>query len=781
VAQKNSSAPLEKTPSKTRPNTFFAASARLWTRAACQRDSIFCVILIIARAKRADPSLNDALSMKDIRFLEIRPLRGPSIWTYPPVLEARVDIGEFEDFPSDRIPGYPDRLRKMLPSLVEHRCSYGERGGFLRRLDEGTWPCHILEHVALELMSLAGLPGGFGKTRETSKRGIYKVVVSAWQEEVAHEALHSARDLVLAAMEDRPFDVGAAVEKLTESVDSLCLGPSTSSIIDAANDRGIPQIRLLETGNLVQLGYGAAMRRVWTAESDATSAIAEGISRDKGLTKTLLSACGVPVPEGCAVGSPEEAWEAAEDIGLPVCVKPVDGNHGRGVFIGLSEREEIERAYTVAVEEGSGVLVERSVPGTEHRLLVIGGRLVAASRGDAVSVTGDGKSSVEALVETQINCDPRRGSTEKHPLNRIRMDSATLIELSRQGLSPESVLEAGRSVLIQRNANHEFDVTDEVHPENAALASLAARIVGLDIAGVDIVANDISRPLFAQRGAIVEVNAGPGLLMHLKPRVGTPRPVGRAIVDHLFRDGKKGRIPIVGISGSSGKTALARLIAHFLRLSGKNVGLACAGGLFLGERQVDAADSAHWAPARRLLMTPSVEAAVIENGAAAILGEGLAYDRCQVGVVTNIRADATLAAFDVYDEDQLYTTFRTQVDVVLPEGAAVLPAADPRLVEMAALSDGDVLFFGTDPDLPAIREHRAKGGRCVFLRNGVLVLAEGATQRDLMPLAPGGSVDDSETLLAAVAVAWVLNLSDDLIRTGIATGFPVAENFGGNA
>jgi cyanophycin synthetase len=339
------------------------------------------------------------------------------------------------------------------------------------------------------------------------------------------------RELIMAAMEDRPYDVAAAVEELTEMVDSLCLGPSTASIVDAADDRDIPAIRLLEDGNLVQIGYGAAMRRIWTAETDRTSAIAEGISRDKDLTKSLLSSCGVPVPEGREVDSPEDAWDAAQDIGLPVVVKPVDGNHGRGVFIDLKSREEVEKAYAVAVDEGSGVLVERSIPGTEHRLLVIGGKMVAANRGDMIKVMGDGKSTVRELIELQINCDPRRGPTENHPLSVIRIDTAARIELERQGLSGDSVPAAGKEVLIQRNANHEFDCTDEVHPETAHLVSLAARIVGLDIAGVDLVAEDISRPLEAQGGAIVEVNAGPSLLMHLKPGVGKSRPVGKAVVD----------------------------------------------------------------------------------------------------------------------------------------------------------------------------------------------------------------------------------------------------------
>ncbi|MDQ5945988.1 MAG: cyanophycin synthetase, partial [Pseudomonadota bacterium] len=562
------------------------------------------------------------MTKKDIVFRKIVPLRGPNIWTYRPVLEAWVDIGELEDFPSNKIPGYYERLSAMLPSLIEHRCSYEERGGFLRRVEEGTWPAHILEHVTLELQNLAGLPGGFGKAREMSERGVYKVIVRAWQEDVTRSALSEARELIMAAMEDRPFDVDAAIERLSDMVDSLCLGPSTASIVDAADDRDIPAIRLLDDGNLVQLGYGAAMRRIWTAETDRTSAIAEGISRDKDLTKSLLQSCGVPIPEGRAVDSPEDAWDAAEDIGLPVVVKPVDGNHGRGVFIDLKTKEEVEMAYKVAVDEGSGVLVERSIPGTEHRLLVVGGKLVAANRGDMVVVTGDGKSTVQELLASQINTDPRRGPTEKHPLSIIRIDSAARIELSRQGLEAESIPAEGREVLVQRNANHAFDVTDEVHPETAAAASLAARIVGLDIAGIDLVALDISKPLAEQGGAIVEVNAGPSLLMHLKPGVGKPRPVGQAIVEHLFPKETSGRIPVVGITGSQGKTAVANLLGHLLQLTGKHVGVACSDGLFLGRRQVETRNCANWKSARRLLMARAVEAAVLENGAATIFGEG---------------------------------------------------------------------------------------------------------------------------------------------------------------
>ena len=722
-----------------------------------------------------------SMKKKDIIIRDIIPLRGPNIWTYRPVLEAWVDIGELEDFPSNKIPGFYERLTALLPSLIEHRCSYGERGGFLRRVEEGTWAAHILEHVTLELQNLAGLPGGFGKARETSEIGVYKVAVRAWHEEVTRAALYHGRDLIMAAIEDRPFDVAAIVEELGDMVDSKCLGPSTASIVDAADDRDIPTIRLLEDGNLVQIGYGAAMRRIWTAETDRTSAIAETISRDKDLTKELLSSCGVPIPEGREVDSAADAWDAAEDIGLPVCVKPVDGNHGRGVFIDVKTREEIEKAYAIAVEEGSAVLVERSIPGTEHRLLVVGGKLVAANRGDMVMVTGDGKLTVRELIDSQVNSDPRRGPTELHPLSVIRIDSAARMELGRQGLTADDVPAAGRDVLIQRNANHAFDVTDEVHPETAALAALAARVVGLDIAGIDLVAEDIAKPLAEQGGAIVEVNAGPSLLMHLRPGVGKPRPVGKAIVDNLFGASESARIPVVGITGTHGKTAVARLVGHLIHLSGKRVGTACSNGLYLNRRQVQKADAANWTAGHRLLLNRAVDAAVIENGARTILGEGLSYDRCQVGVVTNIDPAAeSLARWDVHPSGGEYfttfrNTYRTQIDVVLRGGYSVLNAADEVVADLAELSDGEVILFAADPACPAMAAHIAAGRRGVFVRDGRITLASGKDEIRICRLGDApviGQQKDPATIanvLAAVAAGWALGLTQEVIATGVKT------------
>lgn len=711
---------------------------------------------------------------KYIEVINMMYLRGPNIWAYRPVIEAWVDIGELEDFPSNTIPGLYERLVEWLPSLVEHRCSIGERGGFLQRLRTGTWPAHILEHVTLELQSLAGMPGGLGRARETSVRGVYKVIVRAWHEDVTKTALYAARDLVMAAIEDRPFDVEAIVETLRDMTESLRLGPSTGCIVEAADDRDIPTIRLSEA-NLVQLGYGAGQRRIWTAETDRTSAIGESVSRNKDLTKSLLQACGVPVPEGELVDSVDAAWEAALSIGLPVVIKPIDGNHGRGVFTNLMTRAEIETAYAVAVDEGSGVVVERFITGDEHRLLVVGGRMVAAARGDAATVVGDGVNTIEALIELQLNSDPRRGRDEDHPLNPIRLDSAARLELARRHLDGKSVPEQGDRVLIQRNGNVSIDVTDAVHPSVAAAVALAARIVGLDIAGVDLVAEDISKPLEVQRGAIVEVNAGPGLLMHLKPAAGTPRPVGQAIVDYLFPENDTGSIPLVGITGSAGKTTVARLVARLLQLDGRYTGLACTAGLFFDRRHVQRSDAANWDAGRRVLLNRAVQAGVIENGARCILSEGLAYERCRVGVVTNLDPTDLYPDFYIEEPEQLAKVLRTQVDVVLPDGVAVLNADDALVADMASLCDGEVILFGTSVHADPIAQHCADGGRAVYLRDDRIMLAQrgdevAVTGLSLVPLTEGGQLAwQIQNVLAAVAAAWALDVPLDIIRAGIET------------
>ena len=709
---------------------------------------------------------------KDIKILRVTHLRGPNIWTYRPVIETWLDIGELEECPSNTLPGFNERLTAWLPGLIEHRCGVGERGGFLERLRDGTWAGHILEHVVLELQNMAGMKTGFGKTRSTGDHGIYKMAFRTRDEVVGRAALQAGHALLMAAINDTPFDMKATVAQLTELVDRYCLGPSTANIVDAATERRVPSIRLTE-GNLVQLGHGAAQRRIWTAETDRTSAIGESIASDKDLTKTLLASCGVPVPEGSVVRSADDAWEEAEDIGLPVVVKPVDGNHGRGVTLNLMNEADVKAAYAIAAEAGdsSAVLVERYVPGNEHRVLVVGSKVVAAAKGESLFVTGDGKSTVVELCNSQINTDPRRGESEEHPLGLVNpTDHEIRLDLQRQGLTPDSIPQDGQKVLIQPNGNVADDVTDEVHPDVAYVAALAARVVGLDIAGIDLVCEDISRPLEEQRGAIIEVNASPGLLAHIKPATGKPREVGKAIVEHLFADGEvSGRIPLVGVTGSDGASLVANLVGTVLYQSGKHVGVANRQGLFLDQRRVSAVDSTRFDAAQRLLINRNVQAAVFESNARAILTEGLPYDRCLVGVVTGMGQVADVEDLYVRDEDALFNVVRSQVDVVLSDGAAVLNAADPQVVKLAELSDGAVIFYALDESNEVLQQHRAGGGRVAFVRDQHIVLAQGTEDAPLLGLAKlkPSVAAQPEAVLAAAAASWALDVPTDLICAGL--------------
>ncbi|MEX5746861.1 cyanophycin synthetase [Massilia sp. X63] len=707
----------------------------------------------------------------DIKFLRVNHLRGPNIWTYRPVIEAWLDIGELEDFPSNTLPGFTERLCAWLPGLVEHHCGVGHHGGFIERLRDGTWAGHILEHVVLELQNLAGMKTGFGKTRSTGQRGVYKMAFRTRDEIVGRAALEAGHALMMAAINDTPFDMATSVQRLTELVDRWCLGPSTAHIVDAATERRIPSIRLTE-GNLVQLGHGAAQRRIWTAETDRTSAIGEGIASDKDLTKTLLASCGVPVPEGALVRSAEEAWEEAQDIGLPVVVKPVDGNHGRGVTLNLMTEADVIAAYAIAAEAGdsSAVLVERFIPGNEHRLLVVGREVVAAAKGESLWVTGDGRQNVVELCDSQINTDPRRGESEEHPLGLVKPhDSEIMLDLKRQGLTPDSVPPAGQKVLIQVNGNVADDVTDQVHPSVAHAAALAARIVGLDVAGIDLVVEDISRPLEEQRGAIIEVNSSPGLLAHIKPAAGRPRNVGKAIIEHLFADGETGRIPVVGVTGTLGTSLIARLVGCLVHITGKHVGVANGEGLYLDARQVSSRDATGFEAGQRLLINRTVQTAVFESNARTILSEGLPYDRCLVGIVTDMEGLDELAEFHIHDQDALRNVIRSQVDVILPEGAAVLNAANEQVAALAELSDGRVIFYALDEHNPTMAAHRAAGERVVFVRDRRIVLAEGGDETALLELAkiPPATVKHPDSVLAAVAAAWALGVPADLICGGL--------------
>lgn len=658
-------------------------------------------------------------TFKDIQLLRTTYLRGPSVWTYRPVLEVWLDLGELEDYPSNKIDGFTERLTAWLPGLVEHHCGVGHRGGFIERLQEGTWCGHVMEHTIIELLNMAGMPAEFGQTRSVSQRGVYRMVFRCPEESVAHVALNQGHALIMAAINNQPFDVQAAVEAIKAEIENRYLGPSTASIVNAAAVRRIPFIRLND-GNLVQLGYGAAQRRVWSTETDKTSAIGFGIAEDKDLSKQLLKACGVPVPEWELVKSADDAWEEADHMGLPVTVKPYNSNKGEGVSVNLNSEAEVRAAYDEARKLTRYVMVERFVPGHVHRLLVVGGKVVAASRGEYPNGQHDPRAKVVTV-----------------------------------------------------------DCTDDVHPEVAYMAALSAKVVGLDIAGVDLVCQDISKPLEAQGGAILEVNGGPGLLMHLKPSVGVARPVGQAIVEHLFpsedgdSEGLAARIPVVGIAGTRHNAFIARLVGWLLQLSGKRTGVASSEGTFLEGRLTQKGDNTNWHAAHRLLVNRLAEAAVIQTSARSILEEGLAYDRCQVGVVTDMDGYEALANHDIHEAEQMTRVLRTQIDVVLTRGAGVLNADDAQTADLARLCDGQVLFYSLDASNATVAAHREAGGRAVLLKGEEVVLVQDSTERvlgTLTALRPvNGFEPDHAALLAAVATAWALDITPELIAAGIKT------------
>jgi len=710
-----------------------------------------------------------------LEIVKITYLKGPNMWTYTEALEAWVDLGVLEEWPSNRLPGFVDRLLAVLPSLGEHFCSPGVPGGFLLRLREGTWMGHILEHIVIELLEAAGLEAGFGQTRETIRSGLYRMVFRVPNEKIGRVALKAGQDLLHAVLNDQPFDIKPVVSEIRYYIDVRYLGPSTAHIVKCATKRKVPHIRLNE-GNLVQLGYGARQIRIWTAETDLTSAIAEGIAAAKNLTKSLLKSCGVPVPNGELADSPHEAWIAAEELGLPVVVKPTDGNRGRGVMVNLSERADIEKAWKLAKDEGSDVIVENYIEGDEHRVLVVGGHVVAACRGEAAWVVGDGMSSVQQLVDSQLNNDPRRGNSDIHPLETIQLRSVVLANLERQGLGPDAVPVSGRRVLVSANGNHAIDCTDDLHPDVAHICTLAARVIGLDIAGIDLVCRDISQPLAAQGGAIVEVNAGPSLLMHLNPAQGQPRAVGEAILSHLFQDDTHGRIPIVGVSGSQHSSHIAMLVAWLLQLSGHQVGLACRDGMFVGRRKLENHDASAWETGRRLLINRNVEAAVFESDPISLLTEGLPYDRCHVGIVTDSLPVAGLDEHLMPEAEHRFKIMRTQVDVVLPSGAAVLNADDPTVLDMADLCDGDVLLYALDGQHPALIAHRALGKRTIFMKGDIVVQEDNhrafeLIDRNELPAAVRSM--SADVVLAAVGAALALSLNADTIATGLKTFEPL--------
>jgi cyanophycin synthetase len=703
----------------------------------------------------------------------IRALRGPNLWSRHTAIEAVVACDPAERA-IEQLPGLEIALRALFPSLGPLRPD--GRPGLISL-------AHVLEAATLAMQAQAGCPVTFSRTAATLEDGVYQVVVEYSEEAVGRLAFEKAQALLEAARTGGAFDIEAALAELRDLDEDVRLGPSTGSIVTAAAARGIPWRRLTQ-GSLVQFGWGAKQRRIWAAEVDNTSAVAESIAQDKDLTKRLLAAAGVPVPIGRPVTDVEDAWAVAEEIGLPVVVKPQDGNQGKGVTVNIASREHLEVAYRVAAEIGT-VMVEKYLPGNDFRLLVVGDRLIAAARRDPPHVIGDGEHTVRALVD-KVNEDPRRGSGHATSLTKVRIDDIAIARLKVQGLTAESVPEKGQRVLLRNNANLSTggtatDVTDDVHPEVAARAIAAAQCIGLEICGVDVLAESVHKPLEAQNGGIVEVNAAPGLRMHLSPSYGKARNVGEAVIANLYKPGEDGRIPVVAVTGTNGKTTTARLTAHLLATSGLCVGMTNTDGVYVGGRQIDSGDCSGPKSARNVLLHPDVEAAVFETARGGILREGLGFDRCQTAVVTNIGAGDHLGLNYITTVEDLAVLKRVIVMNVAPDGFAVLNAADPIVVAMAPKCPGGIIYFATDPHNPVLMAHRAQGKRTVYVDDDMIVAAEGSWRETLLlrdiPITRNGSIGfQVDNVMAAVGAAWSAGLDWDTIRRGLASFVNDADN-----
>ena len=704
-----------------------------------------------------------------MKLENLRALRGPNLWSDDTLLEAILLV--------DGDLATPAMLGRLRGALTK------ELGKMTQSIWDGS---EASESHHGEAALIAELTAAFQRAadcevakplvHELEPASRYRIVVQYQEEEVGRQALGLALDLLAAARTDINIDIAKASKDLRSLNQSIRLGPSTGAMVRAAEARGIPTRRLTD-GSLVMLGYGSRQRRIWAAETDRTSAIAESIAQDKELTKSLLRAVGVPVPDGRPVESAEEAWTAAQEIGMPVVVKPRRGNQGRGVSVRLTTRETVMAAYEIAVAQDGEVMVERQVEGCDFRLLVIGGRLIAAARRECPTVVGDGRHTITELVEIE-NRDPRRGEDHATSLSKMRLDAIGREMLAEQGFTVDTIPADGQVVVLRRNANlstggSAVDVTDEVHPLVAERAIDAAAMVGLDVAGIDVITSRIDQPLDITRGAIVEVNAAPGLRMHIEPSHGTPRPVGEAMINSIFPHGENGRIPIVAVTGTNGKTTTVRCVAHLLGQSGRRVGMTCTDGIYIENRRIDTGDCSGPKSARAILGNPRVDAAVLETARGGMLREGLGFDWCDVAIVTNVGEGDHLGLGGIATVEELARVKAMPVRRVSAQGAAVLNADDPLVVDMAKLCRGSVIFFSRNPESQVLRDHRAKGGKAVTVHDGAIVIAIGRDERRVariadLPLTHGGRIGfQVDNLLAATAAGYALGMSIDAIRTGI--------------
>ncbi|RKQ96371.1 cyanophycin synthetase [Kushneria sinocarnis] len=717
-----------------------------------------------------------------MNILAHRALRGPNYYSRYPAIFMRLDIGELEHRPSDSVPGIVERITELLPTLQEHRCSVGQPGGFLERLGRGTWAGHVVEHVAIELQNLIGFSVGYGKTVDSYDPGIYNVVYRYRDEACGLAAGEEAVELVDRLFNGGDIDLPAIIARLKAIREEHMLGPSTASIVDAARARNIPWQRLSENTSYIQLGHGYRQQRIQATVTGRTDLLGYSIADDKEWTKQILGDAGIPVPHGQVCDSLESALEAAVRIGYPVALKPLVGNHGRGVSTDIRDEAALRDAFAIATRQHESIIVEQYIRGEDHRLLVIDGKLVAAARRRPAHVIGDGHTTLQALLERE-NRDPRRGIGHENLLTQIHFDEQSRRLLDQQGLTLQSIIAENTPVFLKSTANLSTggtatDVTDDVHPEVRYAAERIARLIGLDIIGIDLLAETLTRPLEEQSAAVVEVNAGPGFRMHLSPTHGEGRNVGHHVIEMLFPDSEdNARIPIVAVTGTNGKTTTVRLLAHLLRQAGRNVGMACTGAIEIDNHVIMRGDYSGPQAATIVLREPTVECAVLEVARGGIMRRGLGFDECDVGVMLNIASDH-LNEHDIHTLDELARCKSVVVDAVREGGSAVLNADDPRVLASREWSRGEVIFFTLDPASAPVREHVERHGVAFTVHEERIVMRQGRVEAEIIPVMnvplafEGHARFNVANALAASAAAHALGLSIADIQMGLQTFHP---------
>lgn len=715
-----------------------------------------------------------------MEIIKIRALRGPNYYSRYPVIYMQLDIGEFEERPSDTVPGFKDRISELIPTLIEHRCSLGYHGGFFERLERGTWAGHIIEHVALELQCLAKMEVGFGKTLDTNKKGIYDIVFRYRDEEVGIEAARAAVDIVEKLFNDESIELRPIIHHLKEIREQNLFGPSTQSIVDEAKKRDIPVIRL-NAHSFVQLGYGVHQRKIQATMMDSTSALGVEIADDKERTKVILSNMGIPVPRGNSVRSVEDALSVARRIGYPITIKPLVGNHGRGITTNITTPEDLEQAYNDALKVFKEVLVEKFLDGFDFRMLVINGKFTAAAKREPAYVFGDGESMIGELIEKE-NKDPDRGFGHEKNLTRIKIDFMTERLLSAHNLTLDDVLPAGEKLYIKSTANlsaggKAIDVTDEVHPMVRAMAEHISEIVGLDVIGIDLIAPNLATPMSKSGGGVIEVNAAPGFRMHLSPSEGKPRNVASAVMDMLFPPGSQHTIPIVAVTGTNGKTTTVRLISHILGLNGRKVGMTSTDAVVIDNIPIIEGDYSGPGGAKVVLMHSTVDHAVLEVARGGLLRRGLGYNESDVGVFLNVTSDH-LGEGGINTLEELARLKGVVIDTVKSDGFAVLNADDPLVMKYKDETKGKVILFSLDHNNPELKKNLDDGNVNLTVLDGSIIIQKEAWTSMIaditeIPITFNGRAQfNVSNVLAAAAASFASGLNEKQIRAGLVSFSP---------